>query len=343
MTAPVFPAAPVPLASRAVPATFPQDNDAALVWEKAFRDVLAGSVPFYEEAATAATSAVSASVAAVGAANFKGAWSGLTGALNIPASVSHSSKVWVLTVNLADVTASEPTSDNGNWLNVTPEEGGVGSNVQTFTSSGNWTKPAGVTWVLVEAGGGGGGGAKTDTTAVQAGGGGGAGVQRLFLASDLGSTETVTIGAGGNGAGVNNAEFGVDGGDTAFGAHLTAKGGKRGIGNSGGDGGGGERGGTINASGTQRGDGGYSSGGGGQGSEGSGGSCVIGGGGGGGTNNTTGNPGGVSQFGGNGGAGVGTASVKGGDGAAPGGGGGASSNNGNGGDGAAGRMVVKSW
>ena len=75
MTAPVFPPAPVPLASRAAPATFPQDNDAALVWEKAFRDVLAGSVPFYEglvtdseQAVTDATAQVALAVTQVGLA-----------------------------------------------------------------------------------------------------------------------------------------------------------------------------------------------------------------------------------------------------------------------------------
>ena len=58
MAAPVFPAAPVPLASRAVPATFSADNDAALVWEKAFRDVLAASIPFYEGTVTDSEQAV---------------------------------------------------------------------------------------------------------------------------------------------------------------------------------------------------------------------------------------------------------------------------------------------
>jgi hypothetical protein len=68
-------------------------------------------------AADAATAAV-AETAAVGAANFAGAWSGLTGALNIPASVSHSDEVWILTVNLADVTSSEPVSGNSDWISV---------------------------------------------------------------------------------------------------------------------------------------------------------------------------------------------------------------------------------
>jgi hypothetical protein len=49
-------------------------------------------------------------------ANYKGAWSSLTGALNIPASVSHDNGVWLLTTNLANVAASEPAIGNANWL-----------------------------------------------------------------------------------------------------------------------------------------------------------------------------------------------------------------------------------
>jgi hypothetical protein len=62
--------------------------------------------------------AVSASEAAVGAANFKGAWSTLTGSLSIPASVSNSGAVWVLNVNIPDVTASEPNTTNTDWVEV---------------------------------------------------------------------------------------------------------------------------------------------------------------------------------------------------------------------------------
>jgi hypothetical protein len=57
-----------------------------------------------QDAQDAADSAASA----IASANFKGAWSSLTGALNIPASVSHSGSIWILLNNLADVTASEP-------------------------------------------------------------------------------------------------------------------------------------------------------------------------------------------------------------------------------------------
>lgn len=88
----------------------------------AFRDALnifSGQANTLGTQATtdAATASSSASVAA-GAANFAGAWSGLTGALDIPASVSNSNKSWLLLVDLADVTASEPASGNTDWLAV---------------------------------------------------------------------------------------------------------------------------------------------------------------------------------------------------------------------------------
>ena len=68
MTAPVFPAAPADLPSRAEPATFSARTDATIVWEKAFRDVLAGSVSFYEGVSSDATQAVTDAVAQVGLA-----------------------------------------------------------------------------------------------------------------------------------------------------------------------------------------------------------------------------------------------------------------------------------
>ena len=73
------------------------------------------------DTATNAAAAQSAADAALGAANFKGEWSDLTGALNIPASVSHVNKIWLLLNDLPDVTASEPgvTAD---WADITPSD-----------------------------------------------------------------------------------------------------------------------------------------------------------------------------------------------------------------------------
>lgn len=61
-----------------------------------------------ESANDMAVAAASSATAAAGAANFKGDWSSLSGALAIPASVSHLSSVWILTQNVADVTAEVP-------------------------------------------------------------------------------------------------------------------------------------------------------------------------------------------------------------------------------------------
>ena len=65
-------------------------------------------------AASASASAASASDAyqsaslAASTANFKGNWSDLTGALNMPACVRHSGRFWVLLANLANVTTAVP-------------------------------------------------------------------------------------------------------------------------------------------------------------------------------------------------------------------------------------------
>jgi hypothetical protein len=69
--------------------------------------------------AAAALSASNSNAAAMATANFKGAWSSLTGALAIPASVSHSSKIWVLVSSVADVTTVVP-GVSSNWIDITP-------------------------------------------------------------------------------------------------------------------------------------------------------------------------------------------------------------------------------
>jgi hypothetical protein len=210
-------------------------------------------------------------------------------------------------------------------------------NYQSFTASGTWTKPSGyasTARVLIQLWGAGGGGS-TNTNGP--GGGGGAYNERWLNLSDMASSETVTIGAGGA-AGAS----GSVGGTTSVGSLLQAFGGGGGTSNTTGGGGGGQL-----SAGTGAGQGGAPSGGavgtpGGNGNSGGGGAAGVnnggdgiwGGGGGGGCGvSNQGASGGKSLYGGGGGAaaggGTGGTSVHGGAGgasgvagSAPGGGGG---------------------
>lgn len=239
------------------------------------------------------------------------------------------------------------------------------TDVQNFVADGTWTKPTNAKAVKVIAigGGGGGGGVGTGGNNFAGGGGGGAGIEAMFDAADLGSTESITVGASGAG-GTAGSNPGAAGGNSSFGSWLTAYGGGGGAGaasgtNGGGGGGGstsagtsvtsttggaggGLQGGAAGATSIFGGGGGGSSavggesihGGGGGGGASAGAQCAGGnsiyGGGGGGNGATTGGVGGTAKvYGGNGGAGgvagAGTA------GTAPGGAGGGAGNSGAGG------------
>jgi hypothetical protein len=99
--------------------------------------------------------------------------------------------------------------------------------VQEFTSNGTWTKPGSGTVALIRCWGGGGSGGRN---VYAAGGGGGACVERWMKLSDLGATESVTVGAGGAGRTTNGNGFA--GGTTTFGSHVSAFGGGGGGNNS---------------------------------------------------------------------------------------------------------------
>ena len=112
----------------------------------------------------------------------------------------------------------------------------AGADVQEFTTSGSWVKPAGKSAVYVLAvGGGGGGGSGNNSSGTGRGGFGGSGAAhsaRWLVASTLAGTVTVTIGAGGAGgtaaaASASNqvAVDGSFGGDTSFGTSVKAVGG----------------------------------------------------------------------------------------------------------------------
>jgi hypothetical protein len=141
----------------------------------------------------------------------------------------------ILTLGAGEGTAGQvPVSQGAGlapvWANT------ASATFEEFTTSGNWTKPAGAQFVMVEAwgaGGGGGGGSRQASTSDRAGGGGGGGgayVSKVFKASELPSSPTqiaIAIGLGGAGgvaasADNTNGNAGTMGGNTTFGTFLTA-------------------------------------------------------------------------------------------------------------------------
>lgn len=204
------------------------------------------------------------------------------------------------------------------------------TSVESFTSSGTWTKAdwPNLSHVVVHCIGGGGGGAGAGSNSrAGGGGGGGAYAQTVVQAKNLNATETVTVGSGGAGGAAGN-NSGSSGSDTSFGAHCVADA---------------ATGGTHPGVGGEPGVGGTVAG--------STGDILVGGQGGGGGSNSNVAPGpqggsAGGHYGGGGGKGAaitGTAR-SGGDGEAPGGGGGGAhrvSANGAGGDGADGACYVE--
>ena len=263
-------------------------------------------------------------------------------------------------INTAPGTNGNVLTSNGSaWTSAAPPV----INTQTFDIVGTntWTKPSGYSAnsrVLIQAWGGGGSGARQSTAGSCGGGGGGGYNERWLNLSQMGATETVTIGAGGaSRTGSNQA--GDQGGNTSVGSLITAYGGAGSPLTNNGGGGGGQLsagsgqapgrpniqtdesggefkqgGGSSASSALGKNDALFHGGGGGFGTAAaqSGSSSVWGGGGGGGGNATA--AAGSSSFGGNGGAGgtTGTAGTQ------PGGGGGGGTTTS--GAGAAGRVII---
>jgi len=102
-----------------------------------------------------------------------------------------------------------------------------GPNVQTFTSSGTWNKPSSGTLCIIHLIGGGGGGGRL-TSGFGGGGGGATGTYKAILMSDMPSSASVTIGAGGSGS-TNDQVAGTNGGSTSIGTIFTSVGGAGGL------------------------------------------------------------------------------------------------------------------
>lgn len=295
---------------------------------------------------------------------------------------SETSKGIVEEATDAEVTAGTATGATGAKLFVTPAKLATfapakSADVQSFTTSGTYTKPSGtLKKIFVQLWGGGGGGGFGASSRGGCGGSGGSYVERWFEAATVGATETVTLGDGG--AAKTSAGAGNDGVNSTFGSLMTAYGGKGGgadggvggvgagqmpsgapvVGGSGTSaspptgtvgqsslGGGGGGGSYANAGGAGQAGGLSAFGGGGGGGAGNtggnGGNSLYAGAGGGGGGSTGASTGGTSIFGGNGGAGAFDSTVAG-SGIQPAGGGGGSEA-GNSGAGGKGKCIVTTF
>jgi len=215
----------------------------------------------------------------------------------------------------------------GNFGILSPE-------VNTYTLSGIWNKPVAdsTSRVFIQAWGAGGSGACIPQGSnIAEGGGGGEYTESWFILSELGTTETITVGVGGAAQAPN--AVGEAGGNSTFGSLMTAHGGGGGAKSSGGA--------VIAASGgapfALTGFYGVDSSETGFYSAATGGQSIYGGGGGG----ITGGAGGTSAYGGDGGASSVTDSVDGVTGVSPaGGGGGCRADTASSGAGGSGKIIV---
>ena len=130
-----------------------------------------------------------------------------------PSNASNLATGTVPTARLGSGTASSSTILYGDSSWAAAPSSGLNS-VQTFTSSGTWTRPSGITKVIMEVqGGGGGGNSSTVTANCHCGGGGG--YAKKFLDVSSISTSTITVGAAGAGS-ANSAGAASAGGNSSW-------------------------------------------------------------------------------------------------------------------------------
>tara|TARA_Y100000004_G_scaffold83592_1_gene93843 strand:+ start:765 stop:1547 length:783 start_codon:yes stop_codon:yes gene_type:complete len=150
--------------------------------------------------------------------------------LDAPSDTSPSGTDVSFTLPTADGSSGQVIQTNGSgalsFTTISADPDGAFRSTQVFTSSGTWTKPSGLTRVRVYVTGGGGGGKGRRSDGSEGGTGGCAGgtAIKTIEASSLGSTETVTIGAGSSGV-TNTDNNASQGGTSSFGSHCSATGG----------------------------------------------------------------------------------------------------------------------
>ncbi len=106
------------------------------------------------------------------------------------------------------------------------------SRIYATTTTGTYVTPANLSHAVIECvGGGGGGGGASGSVAAGAGGGAGSYSRTYATSTRIGTTQTVTIGAGGA-AGTSGGGNGGAGGDTSFGSLCVGKAGSGGAGSA---------------------------------------------------------------------------------------------------------------
>lgn len=119
------------LPNRQQPTTFADDADRFLSALPTFvTEVNALAVQYENDAAILSMN----TPLVIAAANFKGQWSSLAGALNVPASVYHNGSYWALASNLANVATKTPGID-AEWLPLAGNGGYVDASKDVFSGT----------------------------------------------------------------------------------------------------------------------------------------------------------------------------------------------------------------